>query len=108
MASFYYSEGGWIEVTLPPQCVDDCANMGDVSEAVEKWHSKLKDQMNDIPKDQLAKMLKGYGSWDDGELEDHIANQQRLIWMAACQIDENEDDDEIEPESAHIALFDIV
>ena len=39
-------------------------------------------------KEDCAKYLEGYGAWDDEELSDHDANLSRLVWLAACDLDE--------------------
>ena len=33
-------------------------------------------------------MLKGYGAWEDEELEDHNANLERLVWLTGCGLAE--------------------
>lgn len=32
--------------------------------------------------------LRGYGAWDDDELEDHDRNLERLVWLTGCGINE--------------------
>lgn len=36
----------------------------------------------------VAKELREYGAWDDEELRDHEQNIQRLLWIAASDVQE--------------------
>ena len=38
----------------------------------------------------VAEELRGYGAWNDGELADHDANLDRLLWIACGDITEAE------------------
>jgi len=45
-------------------------------------------QLSDIPAAYLRTELAEYGAWDENELADHAANQQRILWIAAGNIRE--------------------
>jgi len=47
---------------------------------------KIKRQLAKISDDDLAAELREYGAWDDEELQDRQANEQRIIWLAAGNI----------------------
>ena len=49
---------------------------------------KIKRQLKKIPPVDIAAELKGYGAWDEKELQDHEQNIQRIIWIAASNISE--------------------
>lgn len=48
------------------------------------------DQLREIPAATIAAELAEYGAWDASELEDEQANWHRVIWLASCDIRENE------------------
>jgi len=35
--------------------------------------------------------LRGYGAWDRAQLCDHKANLERLLWVWACNVQEDPD-----------------
>ena len=43
-------------------------------------------QFKKIKLSDIAAELKEYGAWDEEELNDVIENQQRITWLAGCQI----------------------
>ena len=47
---------------------------------------KIIRQLKNIPDDKLREELKEYGAWNDEELQDRKANEQRIIWIAGCDI----------------------
>jgi len=47
---------------------------------------EIKRQLAKISDDDLAAELSEYGAWDDEELKDRQANEQRIIWLAAGNI----------------------
>jgi len=64
------------------QCDDDVA-------ALAK-HPKIARQLAKINPKALRDELQGYGAWDDAELSDHAQNLQRILWIAAGDIVENQ------------------
>ena len=50
----------------------------------------VKAQVDKIDPKVLATCLSEYGTWDDEELKDHNQNIDRLLWIAACDIQEEE------------------
>lgn len=49
---------------------------------------KIKRQFKKIPPAAIAEELKGYGAWDETELNDHEANKARILWIACGDIRE--------------------
>ena len=49
---------------------------------------KIKRQMKKINPADIAAELKDYGAWDETELADYDANIQRILWIAAGNIRE--------------------
>lgn len=50
----------------------------------------IKAQFEQINPADIAAELKEYGAWDDVELADVDANQERILWIAAGNIREEE------------------
>jgi hypothetical protein len=61
-------------VTHPGKC--------DVDVDILLQNPKIKRQLKKIPGEKLAAELKDYGAWDENELKDRKANEQRIIWIA--------------------------
>lgn len=55
--------------------VDALLELPYVAEQVAQWSA-----------DDLRRGLKVCGAWDDGELADHAENIRRAVWLAACNI----------------------
>ena len=51
---------------------------------------EIKEQIDSIDTELLKNELSEYGAWDKTELSDHEQNIQRLLWVAGCDIDEQE------------------
>ena len=63
-------------------CDDDVVALSEVPE--------IKKQLDKIDTELLKNELSEYGAWDDTELSDHNQNIQRILWIAGCDIDEQE------------------
>lgn len=75
-------------VLLPTQCVVECSGSGDKTAAVQEWAAKLN---HDFDLDDVREELREYGVWTEEELADDDANWERLIWCAACNIQDSTD-----------------
>lgn len=76
------------EIELPDEAVSDCYHQGACDEDVKYWQKKI--DLSHIPDDKLIAELKEHGAWDQDELSDRKANEQRIIWLAAGQIKDEE------------------
>lgn len=45
-------------------------------------------QLLKLSPDSVRRELSEYGAWSDDELSDHNENLQRILWIAACDINE--------------------
>jgi hypothetical protein len=72
---------------LPSEAVTDCSHQGACDDDVEHWAAKIQ-RPSDITPEALRSELKEYGAWDSTELSDDDANWKRLIWIAAGNIKE--------------------
>ncbi len=52
---------------------------------------EIKAQIDKIKPELLVECLSEYGAWDTEELKDHEQNIQRILWLAACDIQEEDD-----------------
>ena len=73
-----------------------CSHAGQCDSDVE-WLRKqpyIIEQLDPIKPKLLADILREYGAWDDGDLADHEANLDRLVWNASCDTAENSQGEE--------------
>lgn len=64
----------------PGQCDDDVLALSRVP-AIAR-------QLRKLSPDSVRRELSEYGAWSDDELSDHDENLQRILWIAACDINE--------------------
>lgn len=73
------------EIELPKQTVVDCCHSGQCLEDVQYWASRIK-RPDTITPEKLRAELKEYGAWDEHELSNDSDNWERIIWIAAGNI----------------------
>jgi hypothetical protein len=93
---WWSSSSGCIELRIPAECAADINHPGPADAVVDFWlkQPEIEAQMDSLSADTLASELRGYGVWEDEELADHEANLARLLWIAACDVDEMGEDDD--------------
>lgn len=64
----------------PGQCDDDVLALSRVPTIAR--------QLRKLSPDSVRRELSEYGAWSADELSDHDANLQRILWIAACDINE--------------------
>jgi hypothetical protein len=74
---------------LPDEAVADCSHSGACDEDVKFWQSRIP-RPAEITPEKLAAELKEYGAWDDEELADDAVNWNRIVWLAAGNIKEEQ------------------
>ena len=75
-------------ITLPDQAVEDIARPGQqADDAVVHWQPRI--DLTGIDDADLRSELAEYGAWDDAQLADRHENEQRILWVAACNIRED-------------------
>lgn len=69
-----------------------CSHAGSCDDDVAALLSKpeIAAQLDAIGADAIRSALKEYGAWDDDELQDDDQNRARALWLAACDIRENQ------------------
>lgn len=80
------------EFEMPDEAVADCHHQGACDDDVEYWEKKI--DLSHIPASKIRAELKEYGAWDDDELADETVNRQRIIWIAAGNIQDEANESE--------------
>ena len=76
------------EFKMPIDAINDCSHSGSCDADVEYWQSRI--NLSHIPDEALRAELKEYGAWDSEELKDREANERRIIWIAASNIQDGQ------------------
>lgn len=87
---WWSSSSGRIELQMTLAQAQSCSHPGhcDADVALLRQQPKIKRQLDKLDLKLVAAELDEYGAWDDEELADHNANLDRLLWIAACDIAE--------------------
>ena len=102
-SALYWATFNRFELRLPGEAVIDCSQSGPVDDAVAFWTPLVQEQAakdafrNGPAADSILAELKECGAWDTEELTDDDANWRRLVWIAACNIAEDDAPDCSEP-----------
>lgn len=95
----YWASFNRFECRVSGQAVLDIARSGDASQAVNAHLPLFLAQIeldkfpNKPTAEKIREELSEYGAWKDEELESDLANLSRLLWIAACNIAEEEKPD---------------
>lgn len=76
------------ELSMPAEAAQDCSHSGRCDEDVAYWQRKI--DFTAISDKALRAELKEYGAWTAEELEDRLANERRILWIAACNINDGD------------------
>lgn len=103
--ALYWASFERFDLRLSGQCVLDCSHQGACDDDVAYWKPKVLTQIekdnfpNKLTPDKIRAELKEYGAWDAEELANDDANLDRLIWIAAGNIQDEENPDCSDPVS---------
>lgn len=88
----YISSNGQIELQMTMEQAESVSHSGDCDDDVKELAKvpAIAEQLAKIDPAILSAELKEYGSWDETERADHDQNLQRLLWLAGCDIAEQE------------------
>jgi hypothetical protein len=87
----WWSSGcGRIELQINLDDAQACSHAGQCDSDVEwlRQQPYIIEQLSPISPELVANILREYGAWDDGDLADHEANLDRLVWIACCDLSE--------------------
>lgn len=86
---WYTSSSGRIELNIPQRVAEIGYHTGQCDRDIE-WimgnEPKVMRQLRKVDPELLREELRGYGAWDEEELEDHQVNLARLLWLACGDI----------------------
>jgi hypothetical protein len=89
---WFTSSHGTIEIEMTLAQAQSASHQGqcDADVMLLSQHRKIRRQLERIDPKALRDELREYGAWDDAELADHPQNLQRILWIAAGDIVENQ------------------
>ena len=76
-------------IEMPLGAVEDCSHQGECDEDVDYWATRIT-RPDEVTAEALRLELKEYGSWDAEELSNDRDNWQRIIWLAAGNLREEQ------------------
>ncbi len=92
MADLLYASFNYVEIGLTLEDAQSMSHQGRCDDDVADGSNipYIAEQLAKLEPDRVRKELKEYGAWDEAELADHHQNIQRLLWLAAGNIAEEE------------------
>ena len=78
------------KIEMPDEAVSDIARGGHDNESAVQHYLPSTIFSVDATPDNIRAELKEYGAWDEVELADHARNCVRIVWVAAWNIREDE------------------
>lgn len=75
----------YFEIELPTQAVLDCSAPGNRDKQVKEWAQRIIRPAT-ITDAMIREELAEYGAWEASELASEAINWRRVVWLAACQI----------------------
>lgn len=88
----YTSGTGRIELQMTMEQAESASHSGDCDDDTRELSKvpAIAAQLSKLDPAALSQELKEYGAWDAEELTDHDQNLQRILWLAACDICEQD------------------
>jgi len=85
-----YSSFDYFDIGLTREQVTACSHSGSCDDDVETvlQTEEMKNQLSKISDENLIKVLRDLGAWDQDEFQDRKANEMRIVWIAAGDIAE--------------------
>jgi hypothetical protein len=88
---WYTSSMGLVEIRIPEEAIRDIHQPGDAEEAVRYWMDEVEWFGTTI--EDIRRELREYGAWDDDELDDEDMCWVRMLWLAACDLGDTDEDE---------------
>lgn len=88
---WWSSSSGRIELELPEDCIEECSQYGrDATPYVEQWllFGHILNQFLALDRSLIEKELQEFGAWDDLATVPRSTLHERLLWIAACDLNE--------------------
>ena len=80
-------------IEIPVEAIGDCSHQGACDEDVEFWQrmmARAEMDISEISDEDLVAELTDTGGADCWDLSDRDDNEQRIIWIACCNLKEEE------------------
>jgi len=93
MELLWWSESsGRIELQMTLEDAESVSHQGRCDDDVSTLRKVpyMAKQLDDLKPETVRACLKEYGAWDADELADHEANLDRIVWLAGCDIREEQ------------------
>jgi hypothetical protein len=87
----WYESLGRIELNIKLRDARSCSHQGDCELDVLVLMEKpsIRRQLDKLDPETVKTVLSEYGAWEDHEMQDHQPNLKRLLWLACCDIAED-------------------
>jgi hypothetical protein len=92
----WYQATGQIEFQMTLEDAESASHQGPCDEDVSALRKVpyIAKQLDDLKPETVRAFLKEYGAWDADELADHETNLDRIVWLAGCDIREEQSEQE--------------
>lgn len=103
LSALYWASFNCFELRLPGEAVEEIAQSGANDAAVSHWAPLIAEQVtkdnfpNRPTPEKIRAELKEHGAWNTEELANDAKNWERLVWLAAWDIFEEESPDCSDP-----------
>lgn len=89
-AFWHSSSSGSIELAITLEDARSGSHQGACDDDISALREVpyIKEQLEQVSAEALARELREYGAWDDDELADHEQNLARFLWLACGDIRE--------------------
>ncbi len=83
-----HAQFNYFEIEMTRKQAESVSHSGDCENDVNilLQDKKIIRQLKKITDDKLIAELREYGAWEDEELQNRRDNEQRIIWIAGCNI----------------------
>lgn len=90
----YFATFNYFEIELPEDVVRVCNHSGPCDADVEnsRMLPEVTAELNKLDPEKLKNELREYGAWDAEELSNHDENLNRILWIAAGDVQDNNEE----------------
>ena len=83
---WWSDSNGYVELEIPEEAIGDCSHQGSCDAEVEYWTPQI--NWEGITREAMERSLKEWGAWDDLQTVELKTLQERLVWLACCDLNE--------------------
>ena len=78
------------DIEIPVEAIGDCSHQGACDKDVDFWQRSGEIDFSEISDSDLVEELTDTGGADLWDLSDRDDNEQRILWIACCDLKEEE------------------